>query len=275
MSLVGRIYRALSLVSLDIVAGAVISMLFFSRFFGTTAGWHETLGLAITVWVIYTTDHLMDAGRFSTSADTPRHRFHQMHFKLMTVVVALALAVDVFVVSLLGGQLMLAGLVLIGLVALYLALQHRMGPFRDLTVALLYGTGVLLPALPHLGGELTWPGSVIIVQFYLTVIFNVLLLSYFDQQVDIGYGKRSFSTTFGGEVTRNVLILTSAIHLACIVCIALTDSGRLAGSATIGIMNLGLVFILWRKRFFTMHERFRLFGDAVFLFPLAYLMLLS
>jgi len=59
----GRIYQFINVLSLDVVAGAMVSALFFARIFKVQILPWGVLALGLTVWTIYTTDHLVDAKR--------------------------------------------------------------------------------------------------------------------------------------------------------------------------------------------------------------------
>jgi len=89
-----RAYRLLNILSLDIVAGAIICAIFFARVFNVIILPYGLVSLGLTVWVIYTADHLLDASKLRTAASTSRHRFHQKHFGALLVAALLAAVVD-------------------------------------------------------------------------------------------------------------------------------------------------------------------------------------
>src|SRR5690606_21598184 len=76
-------YDYLQVLSIDIVIGACAGMLFFDRLIGADLRPLLYLLLALAVWCIYTFDHLLDARQIKKAASTPRHAFHQKHFKTL------------------------------------------------------------------------------------------------------------------------------------------------------------------------------------------------
>ena len=72
-----RLYRILNTLSLDVSIGAVISAMFFAEVLQVKILPYGLATLALTVWIIYTIDHLRDARAIGTKASTARHLFHQ------------------------------------------------------------------------------------------------------------------------------------------------------------------------------------------------------
>jgi hypothetical protein len=71
----------MNILSLDVVAGAVAGALFFGEILQVQLSFSVLTALGLTVWIIYTLDHLRDAKQILNVASTDRHRFHQEHFK--------------------------------------------------------------------------------------------------------------------------------------------------------------------------------------------------
>ncbi|MEZ5145535.1 MAG: hypothetical protein R2759_00215 [Bacteroidales bacterium] len=61
---------------------AILSAAFASRIFSVTPGVAYWFILPIAVWVVYTSDHLVDAYRLKEKAHTPRHLFHHQNFQI-------------------------------------------------------------------------------------------------------------------------------------------------------------------------------------------------
>src|SRR6476659_9916470 len=95
MHKLSRYYKLANILSLDVVAGAVICSIFFSQVFNTVIRVSGIISLALSVWIIYTVDHLLDARRITRQASTVRHRFHQKNQKILYSVLLLAFLVVV------------------------------------------------------------------------------------------------------------------------------------------------------------------------------------
>ncbi|MEJ0055473.1 MAG: hypothetical protein WDN75_07335 [Bacteroidota bacterium] len=91
-------YRFLNLISIDVACGAMVCALFFAEIFHVHLLVYGICSLGITVWIIYTTDHLLDARRLDHEASTKRHQFHQRYFSLMCAMLAVAVLIDLYMI---------------------------------------------------------------------------------------------------------------------------------------------------------------------------------
>ena len=80
------IYKYIQALSLDVSFGATIMSAFIAHFLGVQVGMNIYISLFIAVWLIYTIDHLIDAKRIKSEAQSFRHKFHQKHFKPLSVI---------------------------------------------------------------------------------------------------------------------------------------------------------------------------------------------
>src|SRR6478736_436347 len=90
MKSVVAFYRVINALSLDVAGGAVICALFFAQLLKVNLFPQGLAALGLAVWIVYTGDHLLDAKRLREQASTFRHGFHQQHFKLLAVLLAIA-----------------------------------------------------------------------------------------------------------------------------------------------------------------------------------------
>src|SRR5687768_6879666 len=123
MSSLVRAYRLFNLLSLDVVAGAVVSALFFARVFQVEVRLVGLIALGLTVWIIYTADHLRDASKIVGEASTERHRFHQVHYKKLMFLTMIALGLNVVVILFLKPPVLEWGVVLSFVVFAYMIAQ--------------------------------------------------------------------------------------------------------------------------------------------------------
>src|SRR6218665_3126042 len=140
-----KIYRLVNILSLDVAGGAVVCALFFARLFGVTILPQGLLSLGLAVWIIYTTDHLLDAWRLKKEASTMRHRFHQRHFRVLFILLCVASSVELVLILFLRKSVFYGGLYLSGGVIFYILINRWLKYFKEVTAALLYSAGVLLP----------------------------------------------------------------------------------------------------------------------------------
>ncbi|GHN00466.1 hypothetical protein WSM22_19550 [Cytophagales bacterium WSM2-2] len=265
-----RFYRLLNILSLDIVAGAVICASFFSRIFDITILPYGLISLGLTVWIIYTTDHLLDARKVKQLASTERHRFHQRHFNLLLVLLTIAIIVDIIQLLFIRKAVFMEGLVLASIVVLYFALQRQLQSLKELFGALLYSGGVLLIPLSLRNEVISSSQMILIVQFILTAFINLLIFSWFDRRYDEQDNRTSFTTMMGEKATLQTLIALFLVQ--GIFSLSQIVFWYNPFEVILVLMNGVLLLISIRKKYFEIGDRYRLLGDAIFLLPLIYLL---
>src|SRR5688572_24614318 len=138
-------YRIIRHLSIDVAIGASSMMGLVAAFLGVDVDSIYYFLLFLITWLIYTTDHLMDARSIPHDANTARHRFHQTYYK--PILTAAILGIFVFIILIprdIGIGLFYHALVLAGLVILYFLslIWARKTQFRyvlkELFIALCY-----------------------------------------------------------------------------------------------------------------------------------------
>lgn len=261
-----RIIRFINLLSIDVALGAVCCALFFAKVSQVTVDAVTIVVLGLSVWIIYTADHLLDARRIKTRASSLRHRFHQKYYyNLRICIVATGLFTGVLLFFI-PRPILSSGFILAGLVGIYLLIHRYLKMLKEVCIALLYTIGVLLPtwqAVPlH---NMPWT---LVIAFGLTALLNLILFSWFDHEADRHDGHLSLVIFIGERNTRLCIYLLFVAVLSLLFTAALPIA-----SGIIGIMNVTLLLIFLKREYFTRYERYRLWGDAIFLFPVVYLLL--
>lgn len=267
-----RIYRIINLLSLDVVVGAVISALFFARVFEVGVRPFGLIALGLTVWIIYTTDHLGDAKKIQGRASTERHRFHQIHYHTLIILTAAALFLDVVAILFIKQQVFQWGVALSLIVVAYLFVHSTLKFLKEIFIALLYTCGVLLLSIPVTSMKLGTPHYLLVIQFFVAALTNLVMFSWFDRELDERDKRYSFVTKAGELNTRRVVWLLLFVLLA--ITLMQCFIGELLVPALIpGCMGLLLSVIFFYKEAFANQDYYRLFGDAVFFMPALYLLL--
>jgi hypothetical protein len=265
---VGKLYQLINVLSLDVVAGAIASALLFAKVFEVQILPVGAGALGLTVWIIYTADHLVDAKRISIPASSMRHRFHQNHFTILAGLLIVAILIDGIMISFIRKPVFQSGLLLAGAVIIYFLFQRNLKYLKEFCGALLYSVGVLLPAWSLSTAPIDLFQGVFIAEFCITVLCNLLLFASFDYHRDLRDHHNSFATVMGKKSTRILLstlfVLNGSLMLLQFFWLEDVQSTLWA----ILLMNTVLVIIfIFHKRFET-DDRYRLLGDAVFLLPL-------
>lgn len=261
MKTIHQAYRILNVLSLDVVAGAVLSALFFCKVFQATPRMVGFLALALAVWMIYTVDRLLDVRR--NPIDTlERHRFHRQHYnKLQTacLVVAVLLVVLIFFLRI---AVLKGGILLSAIVIVYILVQKQLRFAKEVVIAFFYTCGVVLLAwsLKTRAGD-----YLVVFPFFIIALINLILFSWFEKETDEKNSQPSFVTHFGKDTSYKVLACLFVAGVIAVLPVLWTKHYVEAG---IYLSMIGVLFLIYCfPSYFSMHERYRLWGDAVFLFP--------
>ena len=268
-----RVYRHLNILSIDVAAGAVCCAAWFALLFGVQVKPYAFISLGLTVWIIYTADHLLDVARVKIPASTERHRFHQRHFTTLIIVLAVAVLTDIIFVVFIRKIIFQWGVVLATAMIFYFLIQRYLIYVKELVVALLFSCGVLLPSFSLIE---TFPGGKILFvmsSFVLTALINLILFSWFDQTSDTKDNRASFATQVGERKTKSAIVLLFVLNAVLMILTVLLIPESYMHVALMFSMNIILIFLFTRKEYFEVDDRYRIVGDGIFFIPLLYIVL--
>ena len=269
-----KLYKQLQILSIDVAFGAAAGAFLVSQVLSIQLPFIIYFSLTMAVWLIYTIDHLMDAAKMQQKAITPRHVFHQKYYKellwiwlvlfVITGFLSLAyLPTPTIKLGLVAAMLVVAHLVLVNLLGTKISILVQ----KELGVAITYSTGVvvgplsMMNAIPH---YLWW----VLAQLFLYAFINLLEFSYFEKEVDKQQGQTSIARSIGTQPLEIIIYCMLGvgllINIYCLVYFPSMVVIQLVMSLMFGVLTL--VFI--KKSTFATHERYRTWGDAVFLFPI-------
>jgi len=269
MKVLNNFYQYINILSLDVAAGAIVSSLFFTFIFKVPVSPSALAALALTVWIIYTIDHLRDAKSIAKIASTDRHRFHQKHFKLILIFLSVVMIIDFVIIWFVPGRVLMLGIILWLVVLIYLIFQRYLKFLKEFFVACLYSAGVLLPALAVVPPDLHFVHFILIGKFFITALMNLLLFSLFDFKEDRHHQQHSFVTWFGPASTRRGILFLGLLNIVGGIGLWSFDPGV---AAVFISMNVMLLAILFMEKQLTSNNYYRILGDAVFLIPLFYIL---
>lgn len=271
----------LRILSIDVVLGGVASGGMVARLTGVEMPVSWWLALPASIWVIYTADHLLDAWRLKDNAHTPRHLFHYRHFKSVFPVWLLLAGCCIFWVPfIVPVEILFLGLGMGILVLIHLVLVRIIGGrvswlfHKELGVGIIYTGGVW-------GGPMvmypeTMPSGIWIMlgQFFALALMNLLIFSLYEVEIDEADGHTSFVRAIGRRNTRHLILTLAMVVLVGVVLVwDLHASTVLAVEAVYGLMLMVLCLIAFLPGWFQDNEKYRIWGDGVFLFPLIVWML--
>lgn len=197
-----RMWEYCSLLSLDVVAGAMAGQYFFSELFRIP---HEPIKyflLGIAVWSIYTFDHLWDAKQ-AELVITPRHQFHQRNNRVLQVCFGIGVLVGLVLgVWDLGKGVELFASLGLGCVILVTMILLRNagktgGVLKELNTAVFYVVGIAWFSILKLAPiELGFRNLYLFGLYILLAFLNLLMLSFLDHEKDKAQGFSSAAAVF-------------------------------------------------------------------------------
>ncbi len=270
-----NIIRYIQILSIDVVVGACVGSLLAAYYLQVQVGWLPLLALMLSVWLIYTADHLADAYQVKHTAHSARHRYHQQHFRTISFAFGVVLLFNAGIVFYLSPKTALWGCVLSLLVGLYF-LMNQYVPFfqyfyKEFLVAGLYTLGVFLPPVSIYEGFLPLAFWLVFIQYGLVALSNLLLFAWYEAEADKKDGYPSFVRRVGKRRAKNWIRLILGLLLVSVPgsLLTMTVHTRLR---EVELVFLLMAATLWGiaafPSFFRQKERYRTVGDAVFLFPL-------
>lgn len=262
--------------------GASLSGEMCRQIVGAHMHWAWYIILPLSVWSIYTLDHLLDARRLGDAAHTPRHLFHHHHFRPLAILVGVfALLCLGMALVYLGQNGVVFGLGMTGIVVIHLLLVKLVGDktapwlIKEVGVALVYAAGIW--GLPVIEAG-AWDSVVIwllFLQFFFLALINLLEFSWYEQQIDALDGHTSFVRAIGERGAQRVLYaLFGGLGALMLLAVLLGQGAEIWGAEGLYLaMSLVLLGLLLRPGYFGVQERYRAWGDGAFLLPGIYILL--
>ncbi|UII28509.1 hypothetical protein LVD15_08780 [Fulvivirga maritima] len=271
-----RLYKYFNLLSLDVAVGAVSCSLFVSKILGVRIPWPVTLILGLTVWLIYTFDHLVDARGLKHKASTQRHRFHQKYFKVLTIACAGALIVNAYLVFFLPSETVLFGIAISCLVMVYFLLLHflklKSVYHKELMIAVLYAAGIMVGPVSLYQGQLDLRIIIIFIQFVMIALSNLIVFSLYEKRSDQIDSFPSIVQYLNEKNVRIGLKVFILFQLALAVFISQIPTLK-SFEYTFMFMLIILGALPFFRSSFEKNEKYRWVGDAIFLLPLITLLI--
>ncbi len=269
-----KLYRYLNILSLDVVAGAIICSMFVAKVLKVNMPVAVPVALGLAVWVIYTFDHLMDARVSDKALASERHSFHRRHFYLLSscMISGLAgIAVLLFImppVTVLWGSAL--GCAVLAYFLMIHLLQFKWLVHKELMVALIYASGIFTGPLSIYTGQVGLLHVILFLQFVIMALLNLIIFSLYDEEFDRRASFPSLVLSFG----------ESNSHLFIKVLLVL-EIGLVVFNAGINKIGCALVFLLmllplmiiyiYRGRAFIFNNH-RSIGDGALILPVIYLL---
>lgn len=276
----GEVYEFIQVLSLDVVAGAIIGALFLAKHIGVILPHSTLIALGSSVWIIYTVDHLLDAQATQHKAHTLRHRFHQKFSKQLTLVTISIALLSSTCLWFLPSSTLYYGLALCGIVGCYFVILKvfagNLSAFKELSIAIIYTIGIFIAPI----SLFNWNSPELVIlcflQYLLLACINLFEFSLFDEESDKNDGHSSVVSRLGKKRTEQGIVIFLLLFFSITAYIFLTDESineNLSFHIVFFLMGSVLSIIFLKQSFFKKYQQYRILGDAVFLLPIIDLLL--
>jgi hypothetical protein len=267
-----KVYRRFHFLSLDIVAGALASSCLAARLLGSNPGWAWWLTLALTVWLLYMGDHVLDAWRHRKKSDRELHHFIFRNRSILLYAMGIVAIVDILLIfNSLDRAFLKYGFTLAGLVLAFYAMRHLFKKNRILKipgesfVLILYMAGTWLGPIVSKGVEFGSPDALIALIFAAVLLMNLGVISLYDIQLDSRLGIASLAHSLGRNTTRKMLVVIgiSVYLLSVLQFLVFGLDGHTQFALILSGMATILLMVLFLPSYFRKNEYYRWTADAV------------
>ncbi|WKV12827.1 hypothetical protein [Marivirga harenae] len=268
-----KFYQYIRAFSLDVVAGAVISARWIGNYFDAEIPTYAILALGLTVWLIYTIDHLLDARKIKSKDAFLRHIIHDKNAPYIFGLIAIVTMVLIFILQNLKPYLLAYGMALGFAVFCYLIFVHfvrkKVYWGKEWFIALVYATGICLPTATYIQSV---PSILIYfwLQLFILASINLILFNMIEYKIDKKLGFTSFATVKGADFSRRViLVLLLAFVLIWSSSFMFFKTEDLLDYQAIFILMASvLAMVLSKEVVLRQEEWYRVIGDIVFVLPI-------
>ena len=266
-----EILKYIRWLSLDIVLGGVIFLNFIGDELNVEVPVAVSLALAVCIWLIYTLDHQRDV-RHKLHQKGARRIFHKKNQKAIIVTTLFVGLLGLTLLFYLPLELIQSGLLVALMCLVYLILSAELSAFlvKEIIVALLYGGGVFLFPLIQMD-QLEGIHGLLWMQLALLAFVNIVLISTFELEEDRFNEFGSLSLSMGKKRTFQLLGGLLIISALSTIFIIYYQPYFMHLEIIYLFSSLQLAIILLRPAWFVSGERFRIYADAIFYYPLIFL----
>ncbi len=265
--------RFINFYSIDVALGAVVSSMYFAHLLNVDLSVITSITLGLTVWAIYTFDHLVDAANLEIGNVSKRHLLHRKYKRTLSkilIVVLLSLSFLIFLIPtrtvVWGGAIL--SFVLVYFIALSL-LKQKFGYFKELLIAIIYTLGIVVGPV-SIAIDINSTQLLIIISFAILAFLNLLIFSWHDRTIDRSQKFASIVISIG-ELKSILLLKLGFVTIICI-CAWIFLSGHIANAFLLLLMSMLLGSTLISRLKLKENQVYRIVGDGIFLLPLLWLL---
>lgn len=269
-------YKKIQALSLDIVGGALIFSLSIAKYYKVHIPLSVLLCLSISIWLIYTFDHLVDAQKIKGDILTYRHQYHKKNKGPLILLSILLFVVGVLSACRLPLSVLRMGLLTVLFVGIYFIVLHKTSFWsKEIFIACLYTLGIFIAPVSFCTDDLNTVQLMLMPEVFLLVLSNLLMFSWFDFAKDKKSGFPSIVTKLGqakAEKIIKVLLTTGMLYCVAMLLIYFDKPTALMQSVLLCMYGF-LAFIFKYDHLFRPNDSYRVIGDGIFFIPVLILLL--
>lgn len=258
--------------SIDIAIGAVCCSRLLYYILEVNSHWYYDLVLGLTVWIIYTTDHLIDAYLIKKEASSFRHRLHQKHFKLISLISFLALAINAYLtLHYFPVKIIIAGSALLLFVIAHQTLNYFVKSTfflfgKEVRIALGYSLGLALSPF-MIANQINTEAVIALSIIFLLALINVLFFSTIEKEADLNDQMNSISLRWQrNKIFNCIRIISSLCFLLCFLFIYYSNNS-IVGAILLSMLLI-LILSFRNSKGLVYGDLYRSLGDGIFIIPL-------
>ncbi|MCF8368789.1 MAG: hypothetical protein K9G76_07075 [Bacteroidales bacterium] len=268
--------KILNTLSIDVVIGAVLSAFLVKVLLPFEVHFIYWIILPLSVWIVYTCDHLVDAYRLKDNTSSVRHLYFYTHFKTLFTIVLLLLLIDILlVVIFLPADVLIFGAVLGFVAIIYFLVLHSIKEKKEgfvqkeASVALIYSVGIWGIPLWFKQGSISLEVLLCFVVYLIIAFADILILSVYDYETDKKDGHSTLAMNFGQIGTKRLIFLLLIFSFGISIYLILLGSNfnlRIAGIIFF-LMSLLILLIISFPNNLKQNGIFRYLVELVFWLP--------
>ncbi len=264
-----HIYRYLNI---DVIAGALSGLYFASRLLGVSISGNVYMLLALAVYLIYLADHLYDAMQ-SGKGETARNQFYQKNWKFFVISGIALLVTGIILIFTIPPDVRTTGLIISALCMVYFTgvfyAGHKKWFLKEILITLIYTLAIW--SIPVMKAE-TYPLKFllpVIIPYFLLVLINVLIYSYFQYDEDRLGKKNSIVQLLNKKRSKNLILLLCASVIMLLIPANFFFEGIVSRGIVLlyFIMSLMMSWVLREEQAFARNERYAYVTDAILFLP--------
>lgn len=272
-----EIYKYLQALSIDVAFGSTVMSAFVAHFMGVSVPFEVYVSLFTAVWLIYTIDHLIDAKKLNDNKASFRHLLHEKYFNELTILWIIVFLFGAFFSMFLPIETRKVGFLASALVIVHLVLVYLLGSRvsifiqKEIGIAFTYCVGIAVGPV-SLSSGFDGFGYFFMGQIFLLALINLLEFSWFDRDLDKNQNQTSAVSNLGERLVLDIIFFLFAMFVLSLVVSFLFFPQYSSYETVLGIMGGTLFIVFAFQKHFIKNDRYRVFGDLIFLFPLALLL---